>query len=111
MSVMESFEHPRNVPSDESRPLFVQAFVDSMPLDVDALVKASRFKNSPLFCSARKTCRQVELLTGHARDAPIQRKNGNGWGERKEGLGRQGGGQGGHLKHLPSGPVVSRDRV
>jgi len=48
MSVMESFEHPRNVPSDESRPLFVQAFVDSMPLDVDALVKASRFKNSPL---------------------------------------------------------------
>jgi hypothetical protein len=37
------------VPSDESRPLFVQAFVDSMPLDVDALVKASRFKNSHFF--------------------------------------------------------------
>src|SRR5665811_379512 len=46
---MESNSRPAtSVPSDNRDHISSKAFVDSMPLDVDALVKASRFKNSPL---------------------------------------------------------------
>src|ERR1035437_8369064 len=100
MSLMESFQRPtRSVPSDNRDHISSKAFVDWMPLDIDTLANASHLKNSRMFCNARKTCRQVELLTGHARDAPIQRNNGNGCGEGKEGLGRPRRGQGGHLEY------------
>ena len=68
MCLIESFQRPpRAVPSDNRDHISSKAFVDWMPLDIDALVKASHLKNS-----------------GHARDAPIQRNNDNGCGEGKK---------------------------